>query len=54
MTHEIVYEPRGGGLHWYGCEVIRRLPVYTPTRVVSADEVTCSVCRILVGSPSWD
>lgn len=54
MTHEIVYQPKLGELHWYGCDVIRRLPVYTPKRIVSPDEVTCSVCRILVGSPSWD
>lgn len=53
MNHEIVYVS-GTGWHWYGCDTIRRRAAYPAHRVVDLDEITCAVCRPLLGSPSWE
>lgn len=52
--NEIVYVPGLAELHWYGCEAIRHRRAFPAWPEVDPDEVICHVCRVLVGSSSWD
>ena len=52
--NEIVYVPGLRELHWYGCAVVRRREKFVAPPDADPGEVICHVCRILVGSSSWD